>query len=98
MGYKEGKPFFSLGDRVMLWIIAIVGCLIGSLGMAMALGARLRIASLEQELAHCRRMGALQALGDRRVGIRSKVGLGSFDSRWSSAAESDMVSQQLSAS
>ncbi len=43
----------------MLWIIAIGGYLVGSLGASMAFGARLRIASLEQELAHWRRLGAL---------------------------------------
>jgi hypothetical protein len=32
------------------WVIAACGCLIGILGIGVALGARLRIASLEQEL------------------------------------------------
>ncbi len=42
----------------MLWIIAISGYLAGSLGISVALGARLRIESLEQELAYWRRLGA----------------------------------------
>ena len=37
---------------MMLWV-AIGGYLIGMLGTSVALGSRLRIASLEQELALC---------------------------------------------
>lgn len=46
----------------MLWI-AIGGYVVGVLGTAVALGARLRIASLEQELAQCEQLyrRALQA-------------------------------------
>lgn len=35
----------------MLWLIAGVGCSVGILGTAVAFGSRLRISSLEQELA-----------------------------------------------
>ena len=35
----------------MLWLIAGIGCFVGILGTAVAFGSRLRISSLEHELA-----------------------------------------------
>ena len=42
----------------MLWIIAAGGCLVGILGIGSAVGTRLRVVSLEQELAHWHRIEA----------------------------------------
>lgn len=56
---------------MLLWI-AIGGYLVGVLGVAVALGARLRIASLEQERVHYSRLyrGALR--GERSL-VRTDV-------------------------
>ena len=52
---------------MMLWL-AIGGYLVGLLGTGVAFGARLRIASLEQELAHYQRLYRTSSIGSRSRG------------------------------
>ena len=54
---------------MMLWL-AIGGYLVGLLGTGVAFGARLRIASLEQELVHYQQLYRRSAMGSRSGGSR----------------------------
>ena len=66
----------------MLPWIAIGGYLVGVIGASLAFGARLRIASLELELAHRQRMYEEAVRGDHRL-ARTDVETRSLpEARW----------------